>query len=53
MGIEPERLALSVEAGHIGFASIRAKVLALGGMLDVHDTRGTEIAISLPSQAAV
>lgn len=53
VGIEPERLALSVEAGHIGFASIRAKVLALGGMLDVHDTRGTEIAISLPSQAAV
>lgn len=53
VGIQAERLALSVETGHIGFASIRAKVLALGGVLDVHDARGTEIAISLPSQAAV
>ncbi len=53
VGIQPERLALSVETGHIGFASIRAKVLALGGVLDVHDARGTEIAISLPSQTAV
>lgn len=53
VGIQPERLALSVETGHIGFASIRAKVLALGGVLDVHDARGTEIAITLPSPAAV
>ncbi|OMC41232.1 histidine kinase [Mycobacterium sp. GA-1841] len=53
VGIQPERLALSVETGHIGFASIRAKVLALGGVLDVHDACGTEIAISLPSPAAV
>ncbi|OMB93055.1 histidine kinase [Mycobacterium sp. NS-7484] len=53
VGIQPERLALSLETGHIGFASIRAKVLALGGVLDVHDARGTEIAITLPSPAAV
>lgn len=49
VGIPPERLALSVENGHIGFASIRAKVLALGGVLDVHGPPGTEIAISLPA----
>jgi two-component system, NarL family, sensor kinase len=53
VGIPPERLALSVENGHIGFASIRAKVLALGGVLDVHGSSGTEIAISLPSQPAI
>ena len=52
VGIPPERLALSVEKGHIGFASIRAKVLAVGGVLDIHSPPGTEIAISLPSHAA-
>lgn len=52
VGIPPERLALSVESGHIGFASIRAKVLASGGALDIQSSAGTEIAISLPSQAA-
>lgn len=51
VGIPPERLALSVEKGHIGFASIRAKVLAVGGVLDIHSPPGTEIAISLPSRA--
>ncbi|WP_354523368.1 ATP-binding protein [Mycolicibacterium sp. 624] len=51
VGIPPERLALSVEKGHIGFASIRAKVLAVGGVLDIHSPPGTEIAISLPSHA--
>jgi two-component system NarL family sensor kinase len=47
VGIPPERLALSVEDGHIGFASIRAKVLAIGGVLDIHGRPGTEISISL------
>ena len=48
VGIPPERLARSVQDGHIGFASIRAKVLALGGQLDVNGSAGTEVAISLP-----
>lgn len=52
VGIPRERLALSVEKGHIGFASIRAKVLAVGGELEIHSPPGTEIAISLPSHAA-
>lgn len=52
VGIPRERLALSVEKGHIGFASIRAKVLAVGGVLDIHSPPGTEIAISVPSHAA-
>lgn len=51
VGMPRERLALSVEKGHIGFASIRAKVLAVGGVLDIHSPPGTEIAISLPSHA--
>lgn len=52
VGIPRERLALSVEKGHIGFASIRAKVLAVGGVLEIHSPPGTEIAISLQSHAA-
>jgi two-component system, NarL family, sensor kinase len=52
VGIPRERLARSVEKGHIGFASIRAKVLAVGGVLEIHSPPGTEIAISLPSHAA-
>lgn len=52
VGIPRERLALSVEKGHIGFASIRAKVLAVGGVLEIHSPPGTEIAISLPSHTA-
>jgi two-component system NarL family sensor kinase len=52
VGIPPEHLALSVENGHIGFASIRAKVLAIGGVLDIHSCPGTEISISFASQAA-
>jgi two-component system NarL family sensor kinase len=51
VGIPPERLALSVENGHIGFASIRAKVWAIGGVLDTRSSPGTEISISLPSQS--
>jgi two-component system, NarL family, sensor kinase len=47
VGIPPERLVVSVEHGHIGFASIRAKVLALGGVLDIHSGPGTEISISV------
>jgi two-component system NarL family sensor kinase len=50
VGTPIERLALSVERGHIGFASIRAKVLAVGGVLDIHSPPGTEIAISVPLQ---
>jgi two-component system NarL family sensor kinase len=52
VGIPPERLALSVEKGHIGFASIRAKVLAGGGALEIRSSAGTEIAISLPSHTS-
>ncbi len=52
VGIPPERLAHGVEDGHIGFASIRAKVLASGGEFDVHGSPGTEIAIKVPVQAA-
>lgn len=48
VGIPPQRLAQSVQDGHIGFASIRAKVQALGGQLDVNGAAGTEIAISIP-----
>jgi two-component system NarL family sensor kinase len=48
VGIPPERLAHSVEDGHIGFASIRAKVLAAGGDFDLCGPPGTTVAISIP-----
>ena len=48
VGIPPDRLARAVENGHIGFASVRAKVLAAGGDFDVTGAPGTTISITLP-----
>jgi two-component system, NarL family, sensor kinase len=49
VGITPASLARSVEDGHIGLASIRAKVLASGGDFDIRATSpGTEITVSIP-----
>jgi two-component system, NarL family, sensor kinase len=49
VGITEASYARSVEKGHIGLASIRAKVLACGGHMDVRATSpGTEITISIP-----
>jgi len=50
VGIPPERLAQSVEDGHIGFASICTKVLAAGGSFEVTGPPGTCIAISVPAR---
>lgn len=49
VGIPPERLAQSVEDGHIGFASISAKVLAAGGTAMVTGSPGTTVSISVPA----
>jgi two-component system, NarL family, sensor kinase len=49
VGISPASLSRSVESGHIGLASIRAKVLASGGHFDVRaNFPGTEVTISIP-----
>lgn len=48
VGIPPDRLGLAVEAGHIGFASIRTKVLAAGGEFDVTGAPGTTISMAVP-----
>ncbi len=48
VGISPDRLAMAVENGHIGFASVRAKVLAAGGDFEVTGAPGTTISITLP-----
>jgi len=49
VGITEASYVRSVEKGHIGLASIRAKVLACGGRMDVRATSpGTEITISIP-----
>ncbi|MGV0783333.1 sensor histidine kinase [Mycolicibacterium sp. XJ775] len=50
VGIPPERLAQSIEDGHIGFASICAKVLAAGGTFVVTGTPGTTVSISVPAK---
>lgn len=53
VGILPASLIRSVESGHIGLASIRAKVLASGGHFDVHaNFPGTEVTISIPLRQA-
>jgi two-component system NarL family sensor kinase len=49
VGIPPDRLARSVEDGHIGFASICTKVLAAGGEFTVTGSPGTAISISVPA----
>ena len=49
VGISQEKMAQSLQNGHIGMASMRAKVLATGGRFDVRATSpGTEIEISVP-----
>lgn len=50
VGIPPERLVQSVEDGHIGFASICAKVLAAGGAFVVTSPPGTTVSISVPAK---
>lgn len=50
VGVDPGALAHSLEAGHIGMASTRAKVQAAGGTFAVRPTTpGTEVEISLPA----
>lgn len=49
IGISTEKLARSVEGGHIGMASTRTKVLAADGQFDVRATSpGTEVTVCLP-----
>ncbi|MGZ6778383.1 MAG: sensor histidine kinase [Mycobacterium sp.] len=49
IGISEEKLARSVEGGHIGMASTRTKVLAAKGSFDVRRTTpGTEVTIRVP-----
>lgn len=50
VGIPPDRLAQSVEDGHIGFASICTKVLAAGGEFTVTGSPGTAVSVSVPVQ---
>lgn len=49
VGIPLERLAQAIEDGHIGFASIRTKVLAAGGSFEVTGPPGTTVSISVPA----
>ena len=49
VGLPPGALTDSVENGHIGLASVRARVLASGGSFDARATTpGTEVDIVLP-----
>jgi len=49
VGISPASVSRSTESGHIGLASIRAKVLASSGHFDVRaNFPGTEVTISIP-----
>ena len=51
IGIPDDALERSVQNGHIGMASIRARVLACGGHFEIRKkSPGTEIEISLPLQ---
>lgn len=52
VGISEAIMTQRAQEGHIGLASIRAKVLASGGQFDVRSTSpGTEITISIPLRA--
>ena len=54
VGISESTMVRKAQEGHIGLASIRAKVLASGGRMDVRSTTpGTEITISIPLRAPV
>jgi two-component system, NarL family, sensor kinase len=49
IGISTEKVAKSLEGGHIGMASTRTKVLAAEGQFDVRATSpGTEVTVSIP-----
>ena len=49
VGISAATIARKADEGHIGMASMRARVLASGGHFDVRATSpGTELAISIP-----
>ncbi|OBB03819.1 histidine kinase [Mycobacteriaceae bacterium 1482268.1] len=53
IGISPDKLADSVERGHIGMASTRTKVLAADGRFEVRATSpGTEVTVSIPVSLA-
>ena len=53
VGISAATIARKADEGHIGMASMRAKVLASGGQFDVRSTSpGTELAISIPLRTA-
>lgn len=53
VGISAATIARKADEGHIGMASMRARVLASGGQFDVRSTSpGTELAISIPLRAA-
>ncbi|MEE6138779.1 ATP-binding protein [Mycobacterium sp. 050128] len=53
VGISEAAIARKADEGHIGMTSMRARVLASGGQLDVRSTSpGTELAISIPLRQA-
>jgi two-component system, NarL family, sensor kinase len=53
VGISAATIARKADEGHIGMASMRARVLASGGQFEVRSTSpGTELAISIPSRTA-
>ncbi|MGH3970128.1 MAG: sensor histidine kinase, partial [Mycobacterium sp.] len=53
VGISAATIARKADEGHIGMASMRARVLASGGQFDIRSTSpGTELAISIPLRTA-
>jgi two-component system, NarL family, sensor kinase len=53
VGISPATIARKVKEGHIGMASMRARVLASGGRFRVRSASpGTELTISIPLRTA-
>ncbi len=53
-GFPPERLAQQLAAGHVGLASQRVRIEAVGGTLDVASAPGdgTRVLVRLPSRSA-
>ncbi len=53
VGISAATIARKADEGHIGMASMRARVLASGGQFEVRSTSpGTELAMSIPLRTA-
>lgn len=53
VGISAATIARKADEGHIGMASMRARVLASGGQFEVRSTYpGTELAMSIPLRTA-